>query len=62
MGVETSPVTTMTPNLELLDAARELKNVPWCEEYEAMISGMPYVWNLPTTHLTCLSFQPASGV
>ena len=30
------------PNLELLDAARELENVPWCEEYEAMISGMPY--------------------
>lgn len=25
---------------EILEAARKLKDTPWCEEYEKMISGM----------------------
>lgn len=27
-------------NQEILDLAKPLRNIPWCEEYEKMISGM----------------------
>lgn len=25
---------------EIIDLAKSLRNIPWCEEYEKMISGM----------------------
>ena len=30
-------------NAAAIERARTLQNVPWCEEYELMIYGMPYV-------------------
>ena len=30
-------------NTDLIDHAKRFKNVPWCEDYEKMISGMLYV-------------------
>lgn len=30
--------------------AKELRNVPWCEDYEKMISGMLYVLSPATSH------------
>ena len=39
MELETE--TVIEPKSEMLDAARELKNVPWCDEYEDMILGLP---------------------
>lgn len=30
-------------NAEAIERARTIKDVPWCEEYELMISGMSYV-------------------
>ncbi|KAF1993277.1 trimeric LpxA-like protein, partial [Amniculicola lignicola CBS 123094] len=35
-------MTSKVKNLEALAKARELSHVPWCEEYEKMISGMLY--------------------
>lgn len=29
-------------NAEAIERARTFHNVPWCEEYEMMISGMAY--------------------
>jgi hypothetical protein len=31
-------------NNEIIELARGLKDTPWCEEYENMISGMLYVF------------------
>jgi hypothetical protein len=33
-------------NMALIEEARNFKNVPWCEDYEKMISGMLFVSNL----------------
>ena len=30
-------------NIQEIEKARALNHVPWCEEYEKMISGMLYV-------------------
>ena len=30
-------------NVQELEKARKLNHIPWCEEYEKMISGMLYV-------------------
>lgn len=30
-------------NMSLIEHAKRFKNVPWCEDYEKMISGMLYV-------------------
>jgi hypothetical protein len=29
-------------NTDLIDHAKRFKNMPWCEDYEKMISGMLY--------------------
>jgi len=34
-------------NLEALGHAKNLENVPWCEDYEKMISGMLYSCEAP---------------
>ena len=34
---------------EIIEIAKTLKDVPWCEEYEKMISGMLY--DTPSTSI-----------
>ena len=34
-------------NVRLIEIARNLENVPWCDEYEKIISGMNYDWMVP---------------
>jgi len=36
-------MASKTKNQELIEAAKSINNVPWCEDYEKMISGMLYV-------------------
>jgi hypothetical protein len=36
-----------TKNTQEIEKARNLSHVPWCEEYEKMISGMLYVPSTP---------------
>lgn len=36
-------MTATQKNVEAIERARTIKNVPWCEEYELMISGMSCV-------------------
>lgn len=36
-------MTANQKNAEAIERAHSLHNVPWCEEYELMISGMAYV-------------------
>ncbi len=38
---------------QAVEFAKTLTNVPWCEAYERMISGMMYE-QLASTYLTCL--------
>lgn len=33
-------------NTQEIETAKKLNHVPWCEEYEKMISGMLYVKSL----------------
>jgi len=39
-GREDSKMTSKSKNTALIEQARTFKNVPWCEDYEKMISGM----------------------
>ena len=36
-------------NVQELEKAKKLNHVPWCEEYEKMISGMLYVFLITLT-------------
>ena len=36
-------------NVQELEKAKKLNHVPWCEEYEKMISGMLYVFSTTLT-------------
>jgi Maltose acetyltransferase len=35
-------MASTSKNQVLIDASKSLKNVPWCEDFEKMISGMLY--------------------
>ena len=48
-------MATTQKNLEALERARSIKDVPWCEEYEAMISGMMYVFDAATAKYDTLT-------
>jgi hypothetical protein len=39
-------------NVEAIERARTIKDVPWCEEYEMMISGMACVSNADAATVT----------
>jgi hypothetical protein len=36
----TGLVPTTSKNQELIDRVKRYENIPWCEQYERMISGM----------------------
>jgi hypothetical protein len=37
-------------NTQEVEKAKKLNHVPWCDEYEKMISGMLYVYSLHAYH------------
>jgi len=41
-------------NTQEIETAKKLNHVPWCEEYEKMISGMLYVKSLLSNSLALL--------
>lgn len=40
-------MASTTKDDKAIALAKELKNIPWCEDYEKMISGMLYVVLFP---------------
>jgi hypothetical protein len=42
-------------NMQEVEKAKKLSHVPWCDEYEKMISGMLYVYLLHSYHSSTLS-------
>lgn len=49
-------------NVEAIERARTIKDVPWCEEYELMISGMSCVSNADVINPTNLHRYLASAL
>jgi hypothetical protein len=46
-------MASTSKNHELIAAVKSMKHVPWCEDYERMISGMLCVNSLPAAIPRC---------
>jgi hypothetical protein len=56
-------MASKTKNIALIEQAKTFKNVPWCEDYEKMVSGMLYVTRVHSEFVqTYLRIPPGTTV